>query len=119
MAETLAVAGVVASIAQLVEFGLKISRRLDEFHASLGEVPRTFRHIKAELPVLLDALQKTKDKINAASTRDETRQALITAIEGCGQEIQSLDAVLRETLPVPGDSLRERSKKAFLSLRRE
>jgi hypothetical protein len=119
MAETLAVVGVVASIAQLVDFGSKVLCRLDEFQSSLGEIPKTFHHIKAELPVLLVTLEQTKDKINAGSIRDETKQALVPAIEGCRREIESLKAVLIETLPTPDDSWRKRIKKAILSLHKD
>ena len=49
MAEGLAVVGVVTNIIQLVEFGSKVLLRLNEFQSSLGDIPETFRHVKAEL----------------------------------------------------------------------
>src|SRR5438876_8108847 len=98
MAEALAVAAVVASVVQLVEFGSKILRRLNDFQSSLGEIPESFRHIKAELPVLLDTLQQTKEAIDAGSIRDETKQALLPAIQGCRVQIKSLDDVILKVL---------------------
>lgn len=59
MAEALAIVGIVSSIAQIIDFSSKILHRLGEFQFSLGDIPETFRHIKAELPVLQDTLQHT------------------------------------------------------------
>src|SRR5271170_3700626 len=120
MAEALAVVGIIANIAQLVDFGSKILHRLSEFQSSVEDVPESFRHIKAELPVLLDTLQQTKEAIEAGSVRDETKKALLPAIEGCRIQIKSLDDVLLKVLPAPGDSWTKRSRKAiWVSLRYE
>jgi len=119
MAEALAVVGVVASIIQLVDFSSKVLVRLDEFQSSLGEIPKSFRHIKAELPVLRDTLQQTKDAIDAGFVRDETKTALAPAIEGCMDQIKSLDAILTKTLPTPNDSRLKRGTKAIWSLHQD
>jgi hypothetical protein len=118
MGEALAVVGIIANIAQLVDFGSKILHRLSEFHSSVEDVPESFRHIKAELPVLLDTLQQTKEAVEAGSVRDETKKALLPAIEGCRIQIKSLDDVLLKVLPASGDSWTKRSTKAiWMSLR--
>jgi hypothetical protein len=119
MAEALAVVGVVASIVQLVDFSSKVLDRLDEFQSHLGEIPKSFRHIKAELPVLRDTLQQTKEAIDAGFFRDETKSALAPAIEGCMDQIGSLDAILIKTLPVPTDSRLKRGTKAIWSLHQD
>src|SRR5947209_9114677 len=119
MAEALAVVGVVASIVQLVEFGSKILLRLNDFQSSLGEVPKTFQHVKAELPVLLDTLERTKNAVETGLISDETKKVLLPAIDGCGAQIESLDDVIGKTLPLPGDSWREKGRKAISSLRQE
>lgn len=116
MAEAFAAVGIAASIVQLVDFGSKILRRLSEFQSALEEVPSTFRHLKAELPLLLDTLQQTKGEIDTDSIREETRIALLPVIEGCRVEIESLDALLTKTLPTPSDSWKTKSKKAIFSL---
>ncbi|KAI9765675.1 MAG: hypothetical protein M1840_007233 [Geoglossum simile] len=116
MAEALAVVGVVANIIQLVDFGSRVLKRLEEYQSKLGEIPEVFRHIKAELPVLLDALQQTKAAIDAGYIQDETKKALLPAVEGCGIQIKSLDDVIVKTLPVSGDSRARRGRKALESL---
>jgi hypothetical protein len=119
MAEAFAIVGVAASIVQLIDFGSKVLIRLNEFHSNAGEIPKTFQHVKAELPVLLDTLEQTKTAIETGSIRDETKKALLPAINGCQTQIESLDTLVRKVLPLPGDSWRERSRKSFSSLRQD
>lgn len=119
MAEALAVVGVVASIVQLVDFGSRVLLRLNEFQSSVGEIPKTFQHIKAELPVLLDTLEQTKTAIQNGSVRDETKKALLPAIDGCRTQIGLLNIVIGKVLPLSGDSWREKSRKAVSSLRQD
>lgn len=119
MAEALVVVGTVASIVQLVDFGSKVLLRLNEFQSSIGEIPKSFQHIKAELPVLLDTLEKTKTAIETGSVQDETKKALLPAIDGCRTQIEVLDILIRKALPLSHDSWRERSRKAVSSLRQD
>jgi hypothetical protein len=119
MAEALAVVGVVASIVQLVELSAKILRRLEEFQCSLGEVPKSFRHISVELPVLRNTLQQTKEAIDGGSIGQETKKALLPVLNGCTDQIGLLDIVMDETLPKVDDSRIQRGKKAVLSLRQD
>jgi hypothetical protein len=117
MAEALAVVGIVANIIQLVNFGSRVLKRLEEYQSKLGDIPEVFRHIKAELPVLLDALRQTKAAIDAGYMQDDSKKALIPAIEGCGIQIQSLDNVIVKALPALGDSWATRGRKALRSFR--
>ena len=119
MAEALAVVGTVANIVQLVDFGSKVLLRLNEFQSSVGEIPKTFQHIRAELPVLLDTLKQTKTAIESGAIRDETKKALLPAIEGCRTQVESLDIVIGKVLPLSGASWRERGRKAISSLRQD
>lgn len=111
------VVGIVANIIQLVDFGSRILRRLEEYQSKFGDIPEAFRHIKAELPVLVDALQQTQSAIDAGSMRDESKKALLPAVEGCGVQIKLLDEVIALALPVSSDSWIRRGGKAFRSLR--
>jgi hypothetical protein len=119
MAEALTVVGVVASIVQLIDFGSKVLLRLNEFQSNAREAPQTFQHIKAELPVLLDTLEQTKTAIETGSIRDETKKAVLPAIDECRTQIESLDSLIMKVLPLAGDSWRERSRKVISSLRQD
>ena len=119
MAEALAAVGVVASIIQLVDFGTKVLRRLNEFHSSLEKVPKSLRNITVELPLLLDTLDQTKRAIESGSIEDKTQKALQPAIDGCRDQIGLLQTILTKLLPTSSDSWNKRHKKAVLSLIQE
>ena len=119
MAEAIAVIGVAASIIQLVDFSAKVLDRLNDFQSTLKEVPESFRHIKAELPLLSDTLQQTKEAIDAGSVKEETKEALLPAVEGCKEQIIALDALITKTIPLPNDSRLKRSTKAVFSLKQD
>jgi hypothetical protein len=119
MAEAFVVVGAVASIVQLVDFGSKVLLRLNDFQSTTGEIPKTFQHIKAELPVLLDTLKQTKSALEGGSISDETKSALLPAIDGCRTQIALLDTIIGKVVPLPSDSWRERGRKAISSLRQD
>lgn len=116
MAESLAIVGVVASIVQLVDFSTRVVRRLEEFHSVTGEVPRSFRHVKAELPLLETTLQQLKGAIDADLVVDGSKKALLPIIAGCHEQIAQLDTILAKTLPETDDNWQRRSKKTIASL---
>ncbi|KAF2476779.1 TPR-like protein [Lindgomyces ingoldianus] len=117
MAEAIAVVGIVANIVQLIDFGSRLLKRLGEYQSELGDIPEAFRHIKSELPVLLDALRQTKAAIDTGYMQAESQKALLPAIEGCRVQIKALDDVIAKALPTSGDSWARRGRKALGSLR--
>ena len=119
MAEVIAAVGVAASIVQLVDFGTKILRRLNEFHSNLDEIPKSFQQINTQLPLLLDTLKGTQHAIGAGVIRNDTEKALLSVINGCRVQIESLDAIIDKLLPLSSDSWAKRSKKALSSLNQE
>ena len=119
MAEALATIGVVATIVQLVHFGRRVLRRLEDCHSNFGAVPKTFQHVHTELPVLLDTLQQTLTLISDDSVSDRTRAALQPAIDGFRAQVEALDAMMKATTPSLGDSRTTRTKKAILCLRKD
>src|ERR1700761_5066533 len=119
MAEAFAVVGIASSIIQLVDFGSKVVQRLHEYQKALGEIPKTFRVVHRELPVLIDTLQQTKTGAEKGTLRHETKVALLPVIDGCLENIRALKYVIDKYLPSVNDSWRERSKKAVGSFRQD
>ncbi|KFY39482.1 hypothetical protein V494_03965 [Pseudogymnoascus sp. VKM F-4513 (FW-928)] len=119
MADPLTAIGIVANIIQLVDFSTKVLERLNDFQSSLGEVPKVFRHIKVELPVLQETLKQTVDKINHGAIEDSTRAALLPAVQGCTNQIEELDSLLAKALPVAGDSRFTKTTKALWSIKQD
>jgi Cdc6-like AAA superfamily ATPase len=116
MAEALAVVSVVASIIQLLDFSTKVVSRLNEFYSVAKEVPKSFRHVKTELPLLATTLAQLKDALDTTSAVDGATKALVPVIAGCAEEVEKLDAILKNVLPKNNDSLRIKGKKAIVSL---
>ncbi|KAL1990037.1 hypothetical protein VTN49DRAFT_7234 [Thermomyces lanuginosus] len=117
MAEALAAVGTIANIIQLVDAGLKVLHRLEEYQSQIQDLPEAFRHIKTELPALLDALQHTKTAIDTGSLPDESKRAVLPVVEGCATRIKLLDEILEKVVPASKDSWAARGKKAIQSIR--
>jgi hypothetical protein len=119
MAEALAIVGLVSSIVQFVDFGSKIVHRLSEFHSTLEEVPKSFRDIKIELPLLVDTLERTRKQTEDGCFSRNTQEAIWSVVKGCQSQVERLNDVLEDTLPTKGDSSWRRGKKALLSIGQE
>lgn len=119
MAEGIAGVGVAASIVQLVTFGTKIIRRLDEFHSNLDEIPKSFQQINTQIPLLLDTLKGTQHAIGTGEIKSDTEKALLPVINGCKVQIELLDTIIDKSLPSSNDSWAKRSKKALSSLKQD
>ena len=119
MAEALAIVGLVSSIVQFVDFGSKIVDRLNEFRSSLDEVPKCFRDLKTELPLLSETLKRTKTQAEGNCFSKFTQEAILGVVKGCQSQVELLDDLLEKTLPKTGDSSWRRGKKALLSVTQE
>lgn len=119
MAEAIAAVGIVASIVQLFDFGTTVLLRLKEYQSSLGDIPRSFRQMNKELPLLLYTLQHIQEAINTGSIGVETEEALLPVIEGCREQVELLQSILSKTLPKSDDSRFKKGKKAILSVQQE
>jgi hypothetical protein len=105
-----------ALIVQFVDFGNKVLGRLVEFRQSATEVPKTFRKIKRQLPLLIDTLRRTQNQANAGHVREETAKALKPVVEGCLANVKQLEDILVKELPLEKDSTWNRRIKALTSL---
>ena len=116
MAETLAIIGLISSIVQFVDFGTKVMHRLNEFQSNIKDVPETFRHIKTQLPLLIDTLKQTQAQADAAHLSEETAKALKLVVEGCLSQVKLLEEILIKALPTKKDSSLRKGLKALTSL---
>lgn len=116
MAEALAAFGLASAIVQLIDFGTKIVTRLSDFSAKVEEVPKTFRLIKVQLPLIFNTLQQIKDQADARQVNEETAEALKAVIVECTATVQQLDEILTKALPNGKDSSWQKYRKALSSL---
>jgi hypothetical protein len=102
--EPLAVIGLVSAIVQFVDFGTKVVGRLNGFRQSINEVPKTFRKINDQLPLLIDTLRRTQSQADAGHVGEETAKALKPVVEGCLVQVKQLEDILVKALPLDKDS---------------
>ena len=76
MAEAVAAIGLAANIIQLIVWGRKIVKRLDEFQKQVDRVPKVFRDIKTQLPLLLSTLGETQKQAEKGLLDEDTKKAL-------------------------------------------
>jgi hypothetical protein len=104
MAEIMTVVTIAAHIIELVDLGIRVLNRLGEYQSTLAEIPEAFRHIKAELPVLLDALRQTKAAIDDGASQDDSKDALEPALKECDLQMKVLYEVIEKLLPKRNES---------------
>lgn len=95
--------------------GSKTIKGLSDFHGTLDEIPRAFRHVKAQLPLIVSRLDKIKDRAIAGVFEPPTAASLALVIKECSQAADELSALLEKALPSVADSRWLKTKKAFVS----
>jgi hypothetical protein len=113
----LEVVSAIASIGQLIDLGIKVINRMNEFRDKSIRLPKAFRHIQIELPVFINILRETKATSDANQLSDSGRKALKTLIRECYVQIHTLNTLLTKALPKSSDSGTIRSWKAVTSFR--
>ncbi|KAI9863919.1 MAG: hypothetical protein M1824_005957 [Vezdaea acicularis] len=116
MAEALAIVSLVAAIAQFVALGGKVLDRLNDFRQSVEDLPKTFRNIARQLPLLIDTLKRTQSQADSGCLSEETARALNPIVEGSLANVKQLGDILAKALPLEKDSTWRRRIKALASL---
>ncbi|KAL8825534.1 MAG: hypothetical protein Q9191_004358 [Dirinaria sp. TL-2023a] len=119
MAESVVAIGLAANIVQLIIWATKIVKRIDEFQERSDKVPKLFRDIKTQLPLLLDTLGETQKQAEQGALEEKTQKALEPVIEGCKTECSRLEEVLDKVLPTASDHRLGRNIKAISSVAHE
>ena len=116
MAEALAAIGLVSAIIQFIEFGTKIVARLNEFGSNVNDLPKAFRSIKINLPVILDSLERTNRNANTGEISQATASALEPLVEECFEQVKRLQDILDRNLPTKSAKNWQRRLQAIKSL---
>ncbi|KAL8762146.1 MAG: hypothetical protein Q9184_001802 [Pyrenodesmia sp. 2 TL-2023] len=119
MAEAVAIISFVSAVVSLVDAGSRVLSRLNEFNAASSEIPESFKHLNAQLPIVLDGLRRTEARAKAGSVDKRTQEALIPTIQGCRDRVAGLYDILDELLPSQTDSSFDRFIKAAKSLSKD
>lgn len=116
MAEAIAVIGFISSISQLVNYGAKVIKRLNEFDATVKGLPESFAKIRAQLPLLLNVVDHFGAQSKSGELPREAEALLSPVLDGLRKEIENFDNALLKVSPSPQASQREKISKAIKSV---
>lgn len=119
MAEAVAIVGLVASIASLVELSAKVVSRLHDFNSKSSEVPESFRSLSTRLPLLTATLQHIQSQAKDGRFSDDVTKALKAVVDDTSKQVSDIQISLSKVLPSDGASKLERALKALKSLAKE
>lgn len=102
MADPITIIGLTASIVQLIQFGVTVYERLEEFTSEANDVPETFRQVQLRLSVQIDGLRLMQDQWNRKGpVNDTTARVLGPLVEASTLQIKKLQDIFTEILPAP------------------
>ena len=119
MAEAVAVVGLFASIASLVELTAKVASRLHEFASKSSEVPESFRSLSTRLPLLTATLQHIRSQAEDGRFPEDVKRALKLVVDDTSKHVSDIQISLSKVLPSDGASKLEKALKALKSLAKE
>ena len=119
MAEAFAIVGLVASIAELTRLGRAVLTRVIEYHKSMRDVPRSFQKTQAELPLIIDALDRITHDAQKGGISEVTGLVLGPVLLQCREAILDIQSVLSKVAIDKSQGAWSRSISAMLSLHQE
>lgn len=111
--------GIAASVAQFVGLGLKVGARLKEYNSATTDPPKSLQRINSQLPLLIGALERVKTGSEVEKVDINTRCILKGVVAGCMQQVEKIDKIIDRVSHVPGDSLRIKVQKVFVSIKND
>lgn len=109
----------VSAVSALIEIGSTVVGRLNDFREKAHDLPEAFKHIKTQLPIMIDSLQRTRAEAQAGNMDSDTQKALTSALGGCYSQIRRIDDILDGVLPVEENCSWTRKAKAPRSLSKD
>ena len=119
MAEAVAIVGLAASIASLVDLSVKVVSRLHDFTSKSSEVPESFRSLSTRLPLLTATLQHIQTQAEGGHFPDDVTEALKVVVDDTSKQVSDIQMSVSKVLPSDGASKLERALKALKSLAKE
>ncbi|KAL8676497.1 MAG: hypothetical protein Q9186_006992 [Xanthomendoza sp. 1 TL-2023] len=117
--EALAVIGIIANVAGIVDFASKVLGRIKEASDDVHDVPKAFRDVQSTLPLLANTLNQIKRQIDSGALDEEACQVLKPVLQTCLSRSSELEEILEKCNPKDGSSKFRRAWKAVMSLRQD
>ena len=112
--------GVAAAVAQFCQIGFQVARRLSEYNSvSQHDIPKSLRSITAQLPLLLNALNRSKSDADLGKFDTDTRCIIRGVVIGCTKLIEDVDEILAKVARQDGESVGSKVKKVLASFKHE
>ena len=118
-AEAIIALGVVSSIINCIEMGIKVADRLEYYLSRTKQPPQIFRTLHDQLPLLIQTFEEIKTACEKELILAEQQKSLLKTVQGCVRLTKVLEAQLEECLPLPDDSFLTKGKKAIKSIKAE
>ncbi len=116
MAEAVAIVGLIASIATLVDYSVKIVSRLNEFANNKSDIPTSFRSLANRLPLLSQTLQRIQARAQAGHVHEDVAKNLDRLVNSILNQANFLHECLDRIVPASNASRLEKSLKGLQSL---
>ena len=99
MAEAMATIGFVAAVIELSSLAKKLVDRWKEFHSKAKDLPKTFRSIHVQLPLVVWSLEKIHTQAESGLLNEDLLNSLQSVIEACYEDVKDLESILDKILP--------------------
>ena len=118
-AEALLVLGLLANIAGIIDVSCKALERIQDVKNGKRDLPKAFQDIQDTLPLLRDALDKTKSQIEGGTLSERSCKSVGSILSDCSAKMNELELIFRECKPKENATWFEREWKAVLTLRQD
>ena len=119
MPEPIATISLVTSVISLIEFGIKVTTRLREYNSRTKGLPKMFKGLEVNLPLILDVLERIQNHAESGKLLDDTKKVLVPVILSAKEKIERLYEIFEKVVPSSTDSKLANSLKAAVSLKYE
>ena len=117
---SLSALSLAGNVAQFVELGYKVARRLSEYHnANADEVPRSMQTINTLLPLVLESLDRIKSDAEIDKFDTNSRCMLKAVVAGCLKLCEDIEGILAKFTRTSGESVTLKVRKALGSLKHD
>ena len=110
------VVGLVSSIIQIVDFSIRVTGTVTDFCSTTQDVPKVFRNIEAQLPLITSSLRTLGDTNYLGSLSQVVCEDVQRLAVGCKVQIEELEKLFCEIKPGPTDGRLQRGRKAITAL---
>ncbi|MCJ1369913.1 Ankyrin-2 [Loxospora ochrophaea] len=118
--DPLSALSIAGNVAQFLELGYKVARRLTEYHrASPHDVPRSMQTINTLLPLILRSLDRIKTDVEINKFDIDTKCMIRGIVAGCSKLCEDIESILARVAHIPGDSVALKIRKALGSLKHD